>query len=317
MQAASAAPGLSFAVAAPMTSVTTPELPAAADAAAPSEPSPAPAGAPAASLTRMAIDCRLEYELDGDCDFVFLVLPSLAGQTVHHEVLTLTPAIPHRLSEEPSSGNRLLRLRAPAGPLVLAYRALVDRPIEPPDPQAPELPIAELPDEVLRFLSPTRYCESDHLAAVALQLFGEMAPGHARVQAVADWVKRNIVYRLGSTTPLTTARDVFVQRAGVCRDFAHLSVAFCRALNVPARLVGGYARFPEPPPDFHAVFEAYLGGRWVMFDPTGLAPVEHLVRVATGSDAKDVAFATMFGPARMVAMSPEVTLIRDGAAPAA
>lgn len=279
-------------------------------------PQPAAPASPT-GFTRMAIDCRLDYELDGDCDFVFMILPSLAGQTVHHEVLSLTPEIPWRLWEEASSGNRILRLRAPAGPLGITYQALVDRPVEPVDTAAPELPIADLPDDLLRFLSPTRYCESDHLAPAALQLFGAMATGHARVQAVADWVRRNIAYRIGSTTPLTTARDVFVQRAGVCRDFAHLSVAFCRALNIPARLVGGYARFPEPPPDFHAVFEAYLGGRWVMFDPTGMAPVEHLVRVATGSDAKDVAFATMFGPARMVGMSPEVTLIRDGAVPAA
>ena len=104
---------------------------------------------------------------------------------------------------------------------------------------------------------------------------------------------------------------MFVQRAGVCRDFAHLAVTFCRALNIPARLVCGYARFPEPPPDFHAIFEAWLGGRWVLFDPTGMAPVEHVVRVATGRDAKDVAFATIFGPARMVAMSPEVTLLNQ------
>ena len=81
--------------------------------------------------------------------------------------------------------------------------------------------------------------------------------------------------------------------------------------NIPARVVGGYARFPEPPPDFHAVFEAYLGGRWVLFDPTGMAPVEHLVRAATGRDAKDVAFATIFGPARMLSMSPEVEVLED------
>jgi transglutaminase-like putative cysteine protease len=292
-------------------------------ATAPAHPAPGTLGrhaddppASASRRTRMAIDCRLDYELDGPCDFVFLILPSLGmGQTMHHEVLSLSPSLPSRTVDDVHSGNRVLRVTAPAGRFSVGYRALVDRHVDPPEPHAPEVAIAELPDEVLRFLSPTRYCESDHLGPAAQQLFGGLPPGHGRVQAVADWVKAHITYRLGSSTPLTTARDVFVQRAGVCRDFAHLSVAMCRALNIPARVVGGYAKFPEPPPDFHAVFEAFLGGRWVMFDPTGLAPVEHLVRVATGSDAKDVAFATIFGPARMVSMSPEVALIEDGAAP--
>ena len=120
---------------------------------------------------------------------------------------------------------------------------------------------------------------------------------------------------IGSTNATTTARDVFVQGSGVCRDFAHLSIAFCRALNIPARLVCGYCIFPEPPPDFHAIFEAYLGGHWVRFDPTGMAPVEHVVRVAAGRDAKDVAFATIYGPARMTSMSPEISRVSESAAP--
>lgn len=151
-----------------------------------------------------------------------------------------------------------------------------------------------------------RYCEPDHLSAVAFKLFGNVQPGHARVAAITEWVRTNIDYRIGATTATTTARDVFVQRSGVCRDFAHLAVTFCRALNIPARLVCGYAHFDEPPPDFHAIFEAYLSGKWIMFDPTGMAPVDKLVRVATGRDAKDVAFATIFGPARMVSMSPDI-----------
>ena len=97
---------------------------------------------------------------------------------------------------------------------------------------------------------------------------------------------------------------VFEQRVGVCRDFAHLGITFCRALNIPARLVCGYAPFDEPPPDFHAVFEAFVGGRWVLFDPTGMSPLASFVRIACGRDAKDVAFATIYGPARMVSMAP-------------
>lgn len=253
------------------------------------------------------IDCTLAYALDGACDFLFSIHATQGqGQTVLSESLTIDPPVPYRVNTDPQSGNRLLRLRAPAGPLSVRYQATVTREVEVPDTQAEEMAVDDLPDEVLHNLMTTRYCESDHLAAAAFKLFGSLPPGHSRVAAINDWVRANIDYRIGATTATTTARDVFVQRSGVCRDFAHLAVTFCRALNIPARLVCGYAHFVEPPPDFHAIFEAYLGGRWVMFDPTGMAPVDKLVRVATGRDAKDVAFATIFGPARMVSMNPEI-----------
>ena len=176
-----------------------------------------------------------------------------------------------------------------------------------PEPDASggaESPIAELPDNILHNLMPTRYCESDLLSRTAQKLFGDHAPGFARVQAISDWLFDNIDYQVGTTVNTTTASDVFLQRAGVCRDFAHLGITFCRALNIPARLVVGYAPFKEPPPDFHAVFEAWLGGRWVLFDGTRMSPVAELVRIATGRDAKDVAFATIFGPATMRRMNP-------------
>ena len=189
----------------------------------------------------------------------------------------------------------------------------MDRLIEPVDTNAPEVPVHDIHDDVLHYLTPTRYCESDHLGPNAAQLFGQLPQGHARVQAICDWVRGNIEYRIGSTNATTTAREVFMQRAGVYRDFSHLSVTFCRALNVPARLVSGYATFDEPPPDFHAVFEAYLGGRWVMFDPTVMSPLDQIVRLAHGRDAKDVAFATIFGPARIVAMSPDALLVNRNA----
>lgn len=260
--------------------------------------------------TTLDIDCMLAYELDGDCEFLFMVHPAEHRlQTVVDEELRLEPRVPHRIHVDAQSGNRVLRLRAGAGTLRLDYRARVERRVEDGGSDAPELPISELPDEVLRYLLPTRYCESDLLGAVALQTFGERPPGQQRVRAICDWVHTHIQYRIGSTDATTTARDVFLQRAGVCRDFAHLSIAFCRALNIPARLVSGYARFDEPPPDFHAVFEAYLGGRWVLFDPTQMVPVDQLVRVAHGLDAKDIAFATIYGPARMTGMSPEVEML--------
>ncbi len=264
--------------------------------------------------TRMEIDCKLDYQVDGTTEFVFLLHAALSvSQSLVEESLVIEPVTGFRTYSDPRSGNRFLRLQAEAGPLQVTYRAVVDRTYEPIDITTPEVPVHDIPDDVMRFLVPTRYCESDHLGAAARKMFGALPQGYSRVLAISDWVRANIEYRIGSSNATTTARDVFVQRSGVCRDFAHLCVTFCRALNIPARLVCGYCPFPEPPPDFHAIFEAYLGGQWLRFDPTGLAPVEHVVRIAAGRDAKDVAFATIYGPARMTFMSPEITIVAENA----
>jgi len=168
-----------------------------------------------------------------------------------------------------------------------------------------------VPNEILHYLMPSRYCESDLMSRCAQQLFGDLPPGIGRVQAIADWIHDSIAYEPGTSDSTTTAREVFVERAGVCRDFAHLGITFCRALNIPARLVVGYVWFDEPPQDFHAVFEAWLGGRWVLFDPTRMAPVDRLVRVGTGRDAKDVAFCTIFGDVRMTGKKLAVRELQD------
>lgn len=256
---------------------------------------------------RFDVDCELAYELAGPADFLFQ-LHALDGtdQRVLSESLEVEPAIRVHTYEDPAVGHRFTRLSAREGPLRLRYRARVERRPVPRDPAAAEMAITELPDEVMHNLMPTRYCESDLLSHASIKLFGELPRGHARVQAICDWIHDNVDYQIGSSIATTTACDVFRNRAGVCRDYAHLAVTFCRALNIPARLVVGYALFEEPPPDFHAVFEAYLGGRWVMFDATRLSPVDDLVRIAMGRDAKDVAFATIFGPATMTSMRPDV-----------
>jgi hypothetical protein len=251
------------------------------------------------------IDCQLDYQLSGLTDFLFqLHAVNGMGQRVISESMTLTPTIPFHVYEDPSVGHRFMRLQANGGALTVRYRARVECTPAPRDELASEVPIAEIPDEVMHNLMPTRYCESDLLSHAAQKLFGALPGGYSRVQAIADWIYNNVDYQLGASTATTTASDVFQQRAGVCRDFAHLGVTFCRALNIPARLVVGYARFDTPPPDFHAVFEAWLGGQWVMFDPTRMAPLDELVRIAMGRDAKDVAFATIFGPAVMTKMNP-------------
>jgi transglutaminase-like putative cysteine protease len=253
------------------------------------------------------IDCELAYELPQPTHLLFQIHAlDTRDQQVTGESLQLTDGVDHRTYRDPLSHHRFLRVQAPAGRLALRYRATVAIGPRLRDKAAPEVPVEALPDDVMHHLMATRYCESDLLGPAAMKMFGTLPPGYARVQAICDWIHDNVDYQLGSTDATTTARDVYVRRAGVCRDFAHLGVTFCRALNIPARLAVGYARFDEPPPDFHAVFEAFLGGDWVLFDPTRMSPVEQLVRIASGRDAKDVAFSTIFGNARMLTMSPQI-----------
>ena len=257
------------------------------------------------------VDCLLTYEVNGTTDFLFQI-HALNGrdQAVITESLTVTPPMPLHVYYDPTELHRCTRLQVTLGFFELHYRARVRRSVEVDDLTAREVPIWQLPDEVLQYLIPTRYCESDLLSHAAQKLFGGLPPGHARVTAICDWIHTHIDYKVGTSTATTTARDVFTQRAGVCRDFAHLGVTFCRALNIPARLIAGYSNFDTPPPDFHAVFEAYLGGRWVIFDATRMSDLAGLVRIASGRDAKDVAFAMIYGPATMTSMNPTATPVR-------
>jgi transglutaminase-like putative cysteine protease len=252
----------------------------------------------------------LEYEVRGSTDFVFQIhAHNGMDQQVLSESLVMTPDLPRHVYVDPGIGHRFLRLHADSGPVTLRYRARVQRTVQPLDPQAQEVPIAALPDDLMHNLNPTRYCESDELSQVTQEMFGPLPHGLSRVRAIVEWIHQNVAYQIGASNAMTTARDVLANRCGVCRDFAHLGVTFCRALNIPARLVVGYARFDDPPPDFHAMFEAYLGGHWVLFDATYMSPIDDLVRVATGRDAKDVAFATIYGPATLLTMSPLITKV--------
>ncbi|AVQ82850.1 MULTISPECIES: transglutaminase-like domain-containing protein [Variovorax] len=246
------------------------------------------------------IDAQLDYEVVAPAHMLLNIEAARAGaQALVSEELTIEPPTEMQVFCDEGSGNRFIRFDAKPGPLKISYKATVQRAhvVVPPDLR--EVPVNEVPDEVLHYMMPTRYCESDLMSRCAQQLFGDLPPGIGRVQAIVDWIHESIAYEPGSSDSTTTAREVFVERAGVCRDFAHLGITFCRALNIPARLVVGYVWFDEPPQDFHAVFEAWLGGQWVLFDPTRMAPVDRLVRVGTGRDAKDVAFCTIFGNVRM------------------
>jgi transglutaminase-like putative cysteine protease len=246
------------------------------------------------------VEARLEYLVKTPTHFCFsLEAAQCPSQRVISERLTVLPDAALRRFTDPISGNRIVRVDAPPGPLLVHYKADVE--VYPRDigEQLAEMPVGQVPDEVFQYLLPTRYCESDLLAPAAQQLFGNEPPGIARVRRIVQWIHDSIAYRSGSTTAVTSARDVFLQRTGVCRDFAHLGITMCRAFTIPARIVVGYVWFDDPPQDFHAIFEAWIGGQWVLFDPTGMAPVDRLVRIGTGADAKDVAFSTFFGAVEM------------------
>lgn len=253
-----------------------------------------------------SVSLALDYEVHAPSHFCFVIEAAhMAGQQVLHENLSLVPEAQNVRHNVHSNGiNRLLRFDAQPGPIRLTYEAqvlLAHHEAVHTDNTAMSL-VTDLPDEALSYLSPTRYCESDVLQRAAVKLFGHLPMGLAQVQAVADWVHDNISYQVGSSTAMTSAAQVFTTRTGVCRDFAHLGIALCRALNIPARIAVGYVRFDSPPQDFHAVFEVWVGGRWLLVDPTRMAAADRLVRIAVGHDAKDVAFSTLFGPVQMRGM---------------
>ena len=261
------------------------------------------------------VDCLLAYDVGGPAHFLFNIETAFhEGHRVLEERLTITPSMKvHNFCDE-RSGNRFIRLDAPRGLLTINYNARVELMPAPVPLHLDETPVSAVPDDVLRFLMPSRYCESDIMSRAAQHLFGQLPHGISRVRAIERWIRESIEYLPGYGNSTTSAQDVFVQRAGVCRDFAHLGITMCRALNIPARLVVGYVHFAEPPEDFHAVFEAWLGGQWVVFDPTGMAPVDRLVRIGSGRDAKDVAFATIFGQVQMV--RKELTVLEGDTASA-
>lgn len=218
-------------------------------------------------------------------------------------------------------GNVLHRAVVQPCEFRVTYHAEVE--IEP-DVQRPsqlgEASPSEIPADVLPYLNPSRYCESDLLARFAFEEFGQMVRGFSRVQAICDWVGNHLDYVAGSTNSSTTSADVLLQRTGVCRDYAHLAITLCRGVGIPARYVAGYAAGLQPP-DFHGFLEAFLDGQWYLFDPTRLAAVSNLVRIGVGRDAADVSFATLTGDSQLlqktvsaVETNPAGRIVGDGPA---
>ena len=248
------------------------------------------------------IQADLTYHFPGPAE-VLLMLEAARSpdQAVLTESLTITPAADIARLDDSVSGERRAVFTAD-GEVTISYRADVEAMWRDADlADAPQSAIHDLPGEALSFLRASRYCPSDRFMSFCARQFAGLTGG-ALVLAILDWIHGDIAYQAGVSDHMTTALDTFVDRAGVCRDFAHLAITLCRASNIPARAVSAYA-WKLDPPDMHAVAEVYLGGRWRLIDATRLCPMDGLVRVATGRDAADIAFMTTFGQAHLISQS--------------
>ena len=263
-------------------------------------------------MVRLELSTELGYEVDGPgADFIFNIQAAYTPrQIVVSESLTFNQNLASTVYTDPATQSRFLRLRAEPGRFVLRYQAVVELVhFEAQPRQLPELSSQALPGEVLTYLYPSRYCQSDRLLNLASQQFGHLPLGYSRATAICDWVQQHVSFQGNTSNSNTSALDTLIERVGVCRDFAHLMIALCRAVNIPARFATGIDYGADPalgPTDFHAYVEAYVGDRWYMFDPSGTAIPMGFVRFATGRDAADAAFATIFGGVQVGA--PVITI---------
>jgi transglutaminase-like putative cysteine protease len=248
---------------------------------------------------RLQIEANLQYRLDQAADMLLTIeVAQLPDQLLVHDLLTIDGVGPLRAIDGEDGIGRRTWMRA-EGDFFARYKAVVD--VDRRPTSIDELPITsrrELPPEVIPYLWPSRYCEADRFEAFVEREFPGDNHG-ARIMAMSKWINEHLRYCAGTSDVTTTAVDVFVSRQGVCRDYAHLLASFARAAGVPARLVSAYA-WQLDPPDFHAVVEVWLAGDWYLVDPTELAPLDGLVRIAVGRDATDIAFMTVFGCAEMI-----------------
>ena len=270
-------------------------------------------------MIRLQLSLQLDYEVySPGCDFVFNIHAAhTARQRVLHDALTISQNVPSMVETDPATGNRYLRLTAMPGPLSVRYETSVDIDHHfalPAD--VPEVPVARVPAHVLGYIYPSRYCQSDRLHKFATREFGQRWQGYSRVQGIRDWVLERTLFSSNTSNSQTSALDTLLEQTGVCRDFAHLMIALCRAINIPARFATGIDYGADPalgPTDFHAYVEVYLGDRWYMFDPSGTAIPMGFIRIGTGRDAADVAFATIFGNVQSQAPSVRSRAIQDAA----
>ncbi|MFT4296036.1 MAG: transglutaminase family protein [Micropruina sp.] len=251
-------------------------------------------------MRTLRIGCEFNHVAQSATPANFLVRPAGEGGVLR-ELWTTDPVMPTRRFTD-LYGNEIRRVMLPAGESLVSYYAVVEVPdeLDAADPSAPVLRPEELPDETLAFTLPSRYCQSDMLSSSAWQLFGDYPRDFELVTRIQGWVWNHLEYRTGSTGSWWTAKDSFDAGYGVCRDFAHLMISLCRALNIPARYVSGYLPDMDvpvlpTPMDFHAWVEVYLGDRWWTFDPRHNARRKGHLPIGRGRDATDLAMVTSYG----------------------
>ena len=246
------------------------------------------------------VNSSLSYVVNGPTTFIFNIHAlNTKSQTVLEENLLIDPPMDIEEYNAHDGSSRFVRLKVyqPTN-FTVEYSATIEMKHTVIDERNSEntVPVVELDSYIASFLYPSRYCQSDKLMKFSYKEFGHHASVYDKVLAITEWIHSNIEYTSGSTNSQTSAMDTITERVGVCRDFAHLGIALCRALSIPARYFTGYA-YQLNPQDFHACFEAYIDGSWIIFDSTKLAPLNGLVKIATGRDAADSAVASIFGNA--------------------
>ena len=255
----------------------------------------------------LTASCFLEFQIPVPTPFLLMLRPrSGLQQWIAREEYVLSPSVP-AVEFTDSFGNLCQRLVAPAG--YFSVRTSVDIETAKASDTAPGahfIEVQQLPDETLPFLYPSRYCESDRFTQMAASLVSDRAPGYDQCTAIVDYIRSTIRYTPGAGQRIISASELNESRNGVCRDMAHLGIACCRALSIPARMVVGYLETREPM-DLHAWFEAYVGNRWYTFDPTQVSLQGGRVAIAFGRDAADVAIYTQFGdPVELLSMNVKV-----------
>ncbi|KAA5823536.1 transglutaminase family protein [Algibacter amylolyticus] len=245
----------------------------------------------------LRVSCNLVFDIEIPTPFILMLRPrSGAQQWIERDEFKITPNTP--ITEFTDDyGNLCQRILAPAGQLSIYTTADVETSeVLDLDFGAPFVEIQNLPNDLLCYLLPSRYCESDRFNDLATSITANYLPGFNQVAAIEDWLRNTISFIPGSTAYPISATEVYNKKCGVCRDLAHLGIALCRSLSIPARMVVGYLHELKPM-DMHAWFEAYVGGRWYTFDATQNGPKGGYVAIGYGLDAADVAVFNQFGPA--------------------
>jgi transglutaminase-like putative cysteine protease len=258
---------------------------------------------------KLSIEAELVYTFANETQIIAnLEASQTSDQIIVSEALDIRPAT-KILSDTTPSGDRSIRASL-SGEVTIRYTAVVENRLRQLLPPSGKQHLwSDLPSEVLPFLLPSRFCPSDKFMRFAQREFAGAGDGVGRIMAILEWIHRNVDYVAGISDAETTAEQTFVDRAGVCRDFTHLGITLARALGIPARAVSAYALQLEPP-DFHAIFEAYIENGWWLIDPTRLAPIEGIVRIGSGRDASDIAFLTTDKQCQVISQNIQVSTAR-------